>query len=172
MKSIVDISHEFLLPSLHNQAICIDATWGHGKDGAFFLKQKVGKVYAFEIQEEVFQETSKKYPEIIGFNQSHEYINQVKEKVDAIIFNFGYCPGIESEVMTQANTSLIAVQKGLSQLRKRGRMALVFYPHEQGKEEAELIRQYLETLDSHEYSLIQVQRLLVDSPYLIGIEKR
>lgn len=172
MKSIVDISHEFLLPVLHNQAICIDATWGHGKDSAFFLKQNVRKVYAFEIQEEVFKETSIKYPEVIGFNQSHENIDQIPEKVDAIIFNFGYCPGVESDVMTQANTSLMAVKKGLNQLRKKGRMALVFYPHEQGKEEAHVIQQYLSTLDSSEYSLIQIQRLFVDSPYLIGIEKR
>lgn len=32
MKSMVDLSHEFLKPVLHKQAICVDATLGQGKD--------------------------------------------------------------------------------------------------------------------------------------------
>ncbi|WP_288001727.1 hypothetical protein [Holdemanella sp.] len=36
MKSMVDLSHEFLKPVLHKQAICVDATLGQGKDTDFF----------------------------------------------------------------------------------------------------------------------------------------
>ena len=50
MKSMVDLSHEFLKPVLHKQAICVDATLGQGKDTDFFLSQNVHKVYGFEIQ--------------------------------------------------------------------------------------------------------------------------
>ena len=50
MKSMVDISHEFLKPVLHKQSICVDATLGQGKDTDFFLSQNVHKVYGFEIQ--------------------------------------------------------------------------------------------------------------------------
>lgn len=31
MKSMVDLSHEFLKPVLHKQAICVDATLGQEK---------------------------------------------------------------------------------------------------------------------------------------------
>ena len=44
MKSMVDLSHEFLKPVLHKQAICVDATLGQGKDTDFFLSQNVHKV--------------------------------------------------------------------------------------------------------------------------------
>lgn len=40
MKSMVDLSHEFLKPVLHKQAICVDATLGQGKDTDFFLSAK------------------------------------------------------------------------------------------------------------------------------------
>ena len=41
MKSMVELSHDFLLPTLHSQAICIDATLGKGKDAQFFLDHSV-----------------------------------------------------------------------------------------------------------------------------------
>lgn len=55
MKSMVDVSHEFLKPVLHKQAICVDATLGQGKDTDFFLSQNVHKVYGFEIQRDVLK---------------------------------------------------------------------------------------------------------------------
>ena len=57
MKSIVDQSHDFLKDVLHKGAICIDATLGWGKDTDFFLKNNVRKVYGFEIQQVVFEQT-------------------------------------------------------------------------------------------------------------------
>ena len=50
MKSMVDLSHEFLKSVLHKQAICVDATLGQGKDTDFFLSQNVHKVYGLKIQ--------------------------------------------------------------------------------------------------------------------------
>ena len=158
MKSMVDLSHEFLLPALHSQAICIDATLGHGKDATFFLEQGVHKVYGFEIQEEVGRETENK-------------IHNSRLHVLAIIFNFGYCPHGNKAITTLSNTSLTAVQKGLNLLKRRGRMALVFYPHEKGLEEAQVIQDYLESLSGFE--MIQMKKLGQENvPFLIGIEKR
>ena len=60
MKSMVDLSHEFIRPVLHKQAICVDATLGQGKDTDFFLSQNVHKVYGFEIQRDVFESTKER----------------------------------------------------------------------------------------------------------------
>ena len=57
MKSVVEISHDFLKPALHKQAVCLDATMGNGKDTRFFLNQGVRKVIAFEIQQDIFEKT-------------------------------------------------------------------------------------------------------------------
>lgn len=175
MKSIVEQSHDFLLPALHRQAICIDATLGHGKDTIFFLNQKTKLVYGFEIQEDVLIETIKKIDnkQFKGILDSHENMDQyVQTEVDGIIFNFGYCPGMDNQVMTQAKTSLIAIKKALNLLKIKGRMALVFYPHKQGRQEAKLIEDYLMSLSSPVYYVEKrIQLNQRESPYLIGIEK-
>lgn len=172
MKSIVEYSHEFLIPVLHKGAVCIDATLGNGHDTQFFLEQGVRKVHGYEIQEDVYKKTldrinSKK---LIGHCKSHEYVDEIQESVDAIVFNFGYCPGKEESITTQYNTSLIAVQKSFSLLKKKGKMALVFYPHEEGKREAQIILDWLFSVPR--IDIIKIEMLQKDCPYLIGIEKK
>lgn len=175
MKSIVEQSHTFLLPVLHKQAICVDATLGHGKDALFFIQNNVKKVIGFEIQKDVFKNTLTKLESkaFIGILDGHENMDQyVSEDVDAIIFNFGYCPGSTSNIMTSVSTSLEAIQKGLILLKKKGRMALVIYPHKEGKQEAQVIEAYLKSLDSNVFYIEKrVQLNQMDSPFLIGIEK-
>lgn len=176
MRSMVDESHLFLQPVLHRHAVCVDATLGHGKDTAFFLSQGVHKVFAFEIQESVFEKTiqSLNSPKVIGYCKGHETMDSVIfESVDAMIFNFGYCPKEESLICTKADTSLMAIQKGLKLLKQKGRMALVLYPHPEGKQEAECIEKYVKSLSASSYTVIQYRQLNhEDSPYLIGIEKK
>ncbi len=173
MKSIVEYSHDFLRPVLHRQAVCIDATLGRGKDSQFFLNEGVHKVFAFEIQEEIAFETKEKLKDdrLELYLMSHENMDQIHYEIDAIIFNFGYCPKGNIEITTQASTSLKAVKKGLGILKRKGRMALVFYPHEQGLLEAKEIESYLKSLDSS-YEMIQIQKWNQQSPYLIGVEKK
>ena len=152
MHSMVEISHEFLKPVLHPQAICVDGTFGTGKDSVFFLNQKVKKVNP------------------AGHENMDEYI---QEEIDAIIFNFGYCPGLDRSISTKWQTSCTAVKKGLSLLKQKGRMALVLYPHEQGRIAAEKIESMLSELDFYKYSILKMNLLNQDkSPYIIGIEKR
>lgn len=176
MKSMVELSHDFLLPTLHSGAICVDATLGHGKDAKFFLNHKVLKVYGFEIQEDVFKETTqildhkRFYPYLMG----HEHIDQViHSPIDCVIFNFGYCPGKDEAVTTQTETSLIAIQKSLTLLKKKGRMALVLYPHEEGRKEAEAIEAFVSSLDFNQYHVLNMKLMNQNrSPYVIGIEKK
>ncbi len=175
MKSIVEQSHDFLLPCLHKGAICIDATLGNGKDTIFFLNHKVKKVYGFEIQEDILKFTLNiiNNDKLIGILDGHEkMLNYVKEEIDAIIFNFGYCPDSDSDITTLPDTSLIAVKNALNTLKHKGRMVLVMYPHDQGRKEAELIEDYLKQVDHHLFYIEKSYQLNQDnSPYLIQIEK-
>lgn len=175
MKSIVEQSHDFLLPCLHQGAICIDATLGHGKDAAFFLSHKVKKVYGFEIQETVLAKTievlakSNFYGILAGHEMMKKYIS---EPIDAIIFNFGYCPGEDQTITTLPPTSLAAVKQALQLLKIKGRMVLVMYPHEQGQNEAKLIEGYLQQLDHHLFYIEKSYQLNQhNSPYLLKIER-
>ena len=174
MKSMVDQSHEFLKPVLHKQAICIDATLGQGKDTDFFLSMHVHKVYGFEIQKDVFENTRNRFlnARTCFYNVGHEYMEEsVHEVVDAIIFNFGYFPSGSHEITTQSLSSVMAVKQALHLLKVKGRMALVMYPHESGVKEAKCIEDFLKSQTGIQVQ--KVQNLLVDyCPYLLLIEKR
>lgn len=175
MKSAVEISHAFLKPALHKQAVCLDATMGNGKDTRFFLNQGVRKVVAFEIQPNVFQKTVNEIKDtrLEAYCLSHIFIkDKINTLLDAAIFNFGYCPGSDSGITTQADSSLDAVKQALDCLKIKGRMVLVMYSHEEGIKEAEWISSYLSGLDSFFYSVWMLKPMNAhNSPWIIAIEK-
>ena len=171
---MVEVSHEFLKPVLHSQAICVDATIGNGKDSQYLLDQHVKKVYGFEIQKEVLESVnisdSRFYPILDGHEKMARYIH---EEVDAIIFNFGFCPNGDTTITTLPETSLQAVKASLQMLKRKGRLALVLYPHQYSLQEQNTIEAFLKTLSAHDFQIYKIQALNVKNmPYLIGIEKR
>lgn len=174
MKSMVDLSHEFIRPVLHKQAICVDATLGQGKDTNFFLSQNVRIVYGFEIQRDVFESTKERLgnQRTCFYNVGHEHMEEyIHEEVDAILFNFGYFPKGDPKITTQSSSSVSAVRQALNLLKVKGRMALVMYPHESGQEEAKCIEELLKAQENIQVQ--KVQNLLVEHcPYLLLIEKR
>lgn len=171
MKTMVELSHAFLRPCLHKQAVCLDGTFGRGKDTRFFLDHHVRKVIAFEIQEELIPSTLSERVDLHLI--SHDRLDAfVEGEVDAIVFNFGYCPGGNPQITTTLDSSLIAIQKGLTVLKIKGRMALVLYPHEEGRKEAEGIERWIHTLDPRCFSVQKIQNLNTSaSPYTLLIEK-
>jgi hypothetical protein len=180
MKSMVELAHMFLKPALHKQAVCIDATLGQGKDAAYFFKHGAKKVYGFEIQEEVLENTLSvlNNPKLIGILDSHANLKEhigpgLLEGIDAIVFNFGYYPKYGPGIETQADTSLAAVQSALAYLKVKGRMALVFYGHEQGRKEARQIEDWLLKQDPHVLAMQKIVQMNADTaPFLICIEKK
>ena len=167
MRSMVEASHAFLEPVLRPGAVCVDATLGKGKDTLFLLKHPIRKVYAFEIQEEWIQKAKETVRDerLILVPVGHEQMDRIREPVDAIVFNLGYCPGDPDGIHTQAATTLTAVQKGLALLQPQGRMAIVCYPHPAGKEESDTLIRWLEK--HHSYSVLSTGK--ENAPFLIQI---
>lgn len=115
--------------------ICIDATAGNGNDTLTLcrLAGENGKVYAFDIQKAALEKTGRRL-EAEGLRaelilDGHEHMEKyVKEKgeVSCIVFNFGYLPGGSHSLATRADTSIRAVEAGLSLLKKGGLMSLLY----------------------------------------------
>ena len=86
----------------------------------------------------------------------HEHMeNYVRETVSAITFNFGYLPGGDHQIATQADTSIQAIEAGLRLLKKGGIMSLCIYSGgDSGFAEKEALLSYLETLDSRTFLVI------------------
>lgn len=176
MKSMSELAHEFLRPNLHPGAICIDATLGYGRDAEFFLNQKARRVYAYEVQPELARRTLNRlnHSHLTVFEHSHALMDKdltaLAGTIDAIIFNFGFDPHTLSGICTQKDSSLAAMKQALDLLRHKGRLALVFYPHEQGREEKEALMQELK--DRDDLNVLEIRHPFLKSyPILVCVEK-
>ena len=173
MKKMVDFSHDFIKEILHKEAVCLDATLGNGHDAAFLLKAGIKKLYAFELQEEVYQKTLAKLddPRLIAVRGDHADLDKyIDGQLDAAIFNFGYAPGFDPAVKTGASSSILAVNKALDRLRKHGRCALVIYPHEEGHVEGLALEEALQARSDIVY--LKLTNPQAQAPALLMVEKK
>jgi hypothetical protein len=161
---VTEFCHDFIERQVRPRDICIDATAGNGKDTEFLcsLTGEKGKVYAFDIQEKALKKTKERL-EAVGMTaelilDGHEYMEKYVLEVgmvSCIVFNFGYLPGGDHTVATKAETSVAAIQSGLSLLRKGGLMSLCIYSGgDTGNQEKEAILGFLKTLDTKQYLVI------------------
>lgn len=157
--------HEIIRSQASAEGFYIDATMGKGHDTLFLcrLAGTGGEVFAFDIQKEALHYTQELL-RMYGMEDraklildSHEYIDQYakEETADVICFNFGYLPGGNHEIATSAATSVRAVEKSLSILKRGGMMSLCIYSGgDTGFEEKEALLAYLQTLPAKEFTVI------------------
>mgnify|MGYP004636483767 FL=1 len=162
---ITEFCHHFLAQHVQPGDFCIDATAGKGNDTEFLcqLVGSQGRVLAFDIQQAAIDATNErlftKGLADIGnaILESHTNMHLYAEKgtVDCITFNFGYLPGGDHNLCTHANTSISAIQTGLSLLKKQGLMSLCIYSGgDTGFEERDAILHYLKQLDPKQYMVL------------------
>lgn len=161
---ITDINklvHCLLSPFLNEKAIAVDATAGNGHD-LLFLCQNCRYVYGFDIQEEALNNSEKLLQEK-GLNnyelflQSHDSIEEeIKGRVDIVMFNLGYLPEGDKSITTQAETVLRAVKQSLNKINDNGIVCLTLYPHPEGIREKALIGNYVRQLDRKRYHVLHI----------------
>lgn len=161
---ITEYGHHFLEEFINEGDVCVDATAGNGNDTEF-LCGKVGgsgKVYAFDIQRTAIEHTKERL-EACGYGARAELIldghekmsDYVREEVTAIVFNFGYLPGGDHRIATNPQTSISAIQAGLSLLKVNGVMHLCIYSGgDTGYEERDTILSYVKELDSRKWLVV------------------
>ena len=143
------------------EKIAVDATCGNGHD-TVWLAERFGRVYAFDIQEKAAEATrqlvkSRGFQNVKVINDSHEKMAEyVHEKVKLVMFNLGYLPGGDKEIVTETASTLKAIEAALSLLEKDGLVCITMYPgHPQGaREKAALIRMAA-GLDKSQYHCVR-----------------
>jgi SAM-dependent methyltransferase len=131
---------------------------GNGKD-TYFLYDLIGtngRLYAFDIQKASIENTIRLFAEagvelsenIQLIQDGHENLaRHITEPIDCGVFNLGYLPGGNHEVVTKPDTTLIALKAMLGLLKAGGVVVLtIYYGHKGGKEEKECLLAYLEEL--------------------------
>lgn len=165
--SALQIIHKILREHVQPGDICIDATAGRGKD-TLFLAELVGEnghVTAFDIQKDAVDSTRTLLAEhgmserVQVVQDSHSHMAEYAEKgtVSCITFNFGWLPGGDHNIFTKPETSIQAIEAGLELLRDEGIMTLIlYYGRETGFAERDALLAYLPTIDSSQYTVVEM----------------
>lgn len=102
----------------------IDATAGNGRDTLFLAAalKGIGRVWAFDVQESALASARKRFaeeaPELLDsvsfILSGHEKVaaktpESIRGRVWAATFNLGYLPGSDKKIVTQAETTSLAL---------------------------------------------------------------
>ncbi len=162
----------------------MDATCGNGND-TFFLSQLVkedGNVFAFDIQEKALENTStllskNNIQNVKLIHDGHENCEKyipTNDELAGAIFNLGYLPKGDHQIITTPQNTIRAIQSILTRLRPNGRIVIVVYHgHMGGKEEKEKVLDFCGNLDQSCYQVLQYQFInqINHPPFIIAIEK-
>ncbi|EDY84991.1 Putative rRNA methylase family [Verrucomicrobiia bacterium DG1235] len=176
-----------VLKNLTPGSIAIDATAGNGHDTQW-LAQAVGPsghVFAYDIQEQALAVTRQRLQKQSLLDQTtllhtgHETLLQTiplkhHGQISAIVFNLGFLPGGDSEVITLPNTTLTALNASLQLLKPNGILAVTLYPsHPGAQQEVDQVLAWLHALPSTQFqSQIQAHpKNNATSPYPIFVTK-
>lgn len=153
----------------------VDATAGNGHDTAFLarLVGPGGKVHAFDIQEEALRSARERLREeglltnAVCFHlASHSRLAElVRGPVKAIMFNLGYLPGGDRNLITRTDSTLAALEQAVNLTAPNGILSVMCYPgHEGGNTEAAAVEQLLSRLPHHLWRTGKYQLLNTSTP--------
>lgn len=160
------LSHHVLKAHVKKGDFCIDATAGRGRDTAFLcsLVGATGKVLCFDVQQEALDSTAELLSKE-GYTSRASLIldshaNMARyaepESAAAVVFNFGWLPGGDHGLFTMPESSIAAIRAGLDLLKVGGLMSLaIYYGGKSGFEERDALLEFLPTLDSNRYTVLE-----------------
>jgi len=163
---LVHLAQQILASHLQPGNVVVDATVGNGHDTAFLAQcvGEQGRVFGFDIQstalEKTLQRLQQQCPQVpvqlfqAGHEQMVQHIPQSYHgQVKAVVFNLGYLPGANHAVITQAQTTRLALEQSVKLLSREGIISIMVYPgHPGGAEETNEVSQWVQTLPSDLWS--------------------
>jgi 16S rRNA C1402 N4-methylase RsmH len=168
--------------------IAVDATVGNGHDTIFLanLTGPAGRIYGFDIQDEAIMSCKTKLKEqdlheqVTLFHTGHENIMDSIPplhfgKITGAIFNLGYLPGGDKNIVTVPETTIEAINQLLEIMAPEGIIVIVIYHgHPEGAVERDYLLRYVNSLDQSiahvlEYRFINQKN---NPPFIVAIEKR
>lgn len=161
----------------------IDATAGKGFDTEFLarLVGEKGRVYAFDVQETALRWTGERLAaaglleRVTLCHAGHEeMLSFAIPPVRSVMFNLGYLPGSDHQIITRPVTTVQAVQAATEIVQPGGLITIVIYPGHAGgaQEQAELV-EYLSGIPQREYTVARYELVnqINNPPLVIAIEK-
>lgn len=161
MLRVTELAQQLVRERLIPGAVAVDATLGNGRD-ALFLARLVGKggeVHGFDIQPEAIESTRRTFASA-GVSMENVHLHQVghecmqdhvpphaSRQLLAVMFNLGYLPGGNREVVTRPETTCMALRQAAGMLSSGGILAVAVYPgHEGGAAEGSAAQEFFSSL--------------------------
>ncbi len=165
LNNTVTISKKYIEQYLKEGQIALDATVGNGND-TIIMADKVGsqgKVYGFDIQKIAINNTEKvlKRNNLLDrvklIEDSHENINKyIFEKLDFIIYNLGYLPNGDKNIITKVDSTVKSIKHSLDLLNNNGLLLINSYVgHEGGLDENLEIENLLRDLNQKNFNVLK-----------------
>lgn len=164
---ITHMVHSILQDHIGEGDLAIDATVGNGHDTEFLAEAvgDMGHVYGFDIQDMAIEATGRKLNErnlghrVTLIKDSHAKVKDyVKAPVKLAMFNLGYLPKGDKEIITKPTSTIGAIEGILDLMGEESVMAIVaYYGHVGGMEEKDAVRAYIQGLEHRQYDVISIQ---------------
>ena len=163
IKNALDLSDLFMKLNIEAGDTVVDATAGNGEDTVYLasLVGETGKVYAFDIQSAAIENTKKRLADenlhnVVLINDGHENIDQyVKEKIKCAVFNLGYLPKGDKQIVTKPETTVAAIAKCIGLLDEHGIILVCAYTgHPGGRDEYVKIYEYFKKINNTHYDVL------------------
>ncbi|PMC79344.1 16S rRNA (cytosine(1402)-N(4))-methyltransferase [Aerococcus viridans] len=185
-QNTVTITHQIMKEKIQKGDHVLDATVGKGNDTLLLsqLVEEDGIVYGLDIQPQAIALAEKRlcnesnYKNTKLFVKDHSELKQIlpeEEKLQLAIFNLGYLPSGDKQIITQANTTIKAITSVLEHLDTMGLLLVASYiGHLGGMAEFEAVQSYLEKLDQKSYNVAMFNFLNQKNlpPRLFIVERR
>ena len=178
------LAADYMIRTLREGDIAIDATMGNGHDTQFLcsLVGEGGHVYAFDVQQSAIDNTAARLAEagvlqratliLDGHQNMADY---VKQPVRAVMFNLGWLPGAAHAVTTKVETTIRAVDAAAQLLVPGGIMTICVYPgHEEGTREKHALLEWAAQLDDKRYDAMLKTYVNQpnDPPRMLAVRKK
>ena len=165
----------YLKTHVRNQDTIIDATVGNGHD-TIYIASLAKQVIGFDIQSKALTVTQEKLVNLGIQNVTlvHDSFENISTLTGyrGVVFNLGYLPNSDKSITTTATVTLRTIQNIVSQMKKDDFILVTVYPgHDEGKKESDLLKSYVETLDTTFIAIMYQIQNRQDAPYVILIEK-
>lgn len=183
LQRVLQYAKFLLTESIEKGEVAVDATAGNGHD-TLFLAELVGEnghVYSFDIQQDAVNATMNRLKEN-GFEDratvildGHQHVTKyISDEIAGAVFNLGYLPGANHEIITKGETTIQAIEGLLNLLKVNGMIVLVIYHgHEGGKAERDAVLNYVSNLPQKYVHVLKYEFLNQknDPPFIVAIEK-
>lgn len=118
--------------------------------------------------------------QVILMQQSHADMTSFippsdHERIASIMFNLGYLPGGDHQLVTMPESTIPALDAALYLLKPGGLLTIMVYPgHPTGQQEAKQVNHWAHHLPQQNFQVLLYQNMnqVNDPPYLIAICKR